>query len=519
MRFLDLYSFLAVLLRGLVLTLEALSIGGVSFLLLVRGTNVAEAVRDACRRMAWWSAAALALAEAATVASGAAMLVVSAGLSASEIAGASFVWFDGAAGIGALLLALVLHGRARRGWAEALSAVLLAASVASSHAAARLDGRTVLVALTAVHQLAVALWIGGLPYLWIASRRSGDASVARTITRRFSRLAVASVAALFGAGLVLTIVYSGSWAGFYGTSYGAMIATKAVLLGLLLVLGARNFRMAHGDAASSGDGQRRVRWFAEAEIGIGITAVLAAASLTAQPPAADVVEQWVRAQVIFARMAPRWPLLATPPIPTTVPGADPLAVVPRSMEDILWSEYNHHWAGLIVLAAGLLAMVARARWGRWARNWPLLFLGLAAFILVRADADTWPLGPRGFWESLETAEIMQHRLFVVLVAAFGLFEWAVRVDRLRARWAAMVFPLVCAVGGALLLTHSHSFNDVTAEFLAELSHLPLAVLAVAAGWARWLEIRLPKEEAKLAGRVWPVCFALIGLVLLNYRER
>jgi putative copper resistance protein D len=516
-RFLDLYSFLAVLLRGLVLTLETLAIGGVSFQLLARGCGVAGGVRDACRRLAWWSAAALAAAEAATVACNAAMLVVSADLAMSEIAGAPFVWFDGGACVAALGLAFVLRGRARWGWAEALSAVLLAASVASSHAAARLEARLPLMALTAVHQLAAALWIGGLPYLWIASRGEASASAAQTITRRFSRLAMGCVAALFAAGVVLTVVYSGSWAGFYGTSYGAMIAAKAVLLGFLVVLGALNFRIARGGASE--EGQRRLRWFAEAEIGIGITAILAAASLTSQPPAADVPEQWTPAGVIAARMAPQRPLLETPPIPTTIPPADPLAFVPRSLEDILWSEYNHHWAGLIVLAAGLLAMIGRTRRGGWARNWPLLFLGLAAFILVRADADTWPLGPRGFWESMETAEIAQHRLFAVLVAAFGLFEWAVRVERLRARWAAMVFPLVCAAGGALLLTHSHSFNDVRAEFLAELSHLPLAVLAVGAGWARWLEMRLPKEEGKMAGRVWPVCFALIGLVLLNYRER
>jgi hypothetical protein len=41
-RFLDLYSFLAVLLRGLVLTLETLAIGGVSFQLLARGSGWPE---------------------------------------------------------------------------------------------------------------------------------------------------------------------------------------------------------------------------------------------------------------------------------------------------------------------------------------------------------------------------------------------------------------------------------------------------------------------------------------------
>jgi copper resistance protein D len=69
-----------------------------------------------------------------------------------------------------------------------------------------------------------------------------------------------------------------------------------------------------------------------------------------------------------------------------------------------------------------------------------------------------------------------------------------------------------------LLTHSHSLINVKEEFLAELSHIPLAILAVAAGWSRWLEIRLPPERSRGFAWTWPVCFPLIGAVLLNYRE-
>ena len=56
------------------------------------------------------------------------------------------------------------------------------------------------------------------------------------------------------------------------------------------------------------------------------------------------------------------------------------------------------------------------------------------------------------------------------------------------------------------------------EFLAEASHVPMGVLAVLSGWARWLEIRLPPEDRTVPGWIWPVCFALIGVGLLNYRE-
>jgi putative copper resistance protein D len=90
---------------------------------------------------------------------------------------------------------------------------------------------------------------------------------------------------------------------------------------------------------------------------------------------------------------------------------------------------------------------------------------------------------------------------------------------LRSRWAATVFPLLCAVGGALLLTHNHSIGNIKEELLAEMSHTPIALLGATAGWSRWLELRLPeRKESRLASYVWPVCLILVGLVLLNYRE-
>ena len=189
---------------------------------------------------------------------------------------------------------------------------------------------------------------------------------------------------------------------------------------------------------------------------------------------------------------------------------------PNTPADVAWSEYNHHWAGLVVSAVGLLALLSRRM--LWARHWPLAFLGLALFLLIRADSENWPLGPRGFWESFQVAEVAQHRVFVLLIVAFAVFEWALQTKRIAPQPAGLVFPLVCAAGGALLMTHSHSLGNVKEEFLAELSHTPLALLAVAAGWSRWLEIRLPGEHTRVTTWIWPVCFVLMGIVLLLYRE-
>jgi putative copper resistance protein D len=127
--------------------------------------------------------------------------------------------------------------------------------------------------------------------------------------------------------------------------------------------------------------------------------------------------------------------------------------------------------------------------------------------------------PRGFCESFQVAEVAQHRMFVLLIVLFAAFEWAVQTGRVPLERAGLVFPLVCATGGALLLTHSHSLGNVKDEYFAELSHIPLAILAVLAGWSRWLEIRLPSPGRRhLVSWIWPACLVLIGGVLISYHE-
>jgi len=88
-----------------------------------------------------------------------------------------------------------------------------------------------------------------------------------------------------------------------------------------------------------------------------------------------------------------------------------------------------------------------------------------------------------------------------------------------------VFPVLCAVGGTLLLAHTHSLTDVKQSTLTLITHLPIGVLGIVAGWARWLQLRgdggavaAMRTPLALAGWIWPICFTLIGLLLLDYRE-
>jgi putative copper resistance protein D len=533
---LDVFGFVSVLLRALSLALSALTAGGALFIATVLAAGAPDPERkplwQSCSRLLRWSAVALCLVELCWLAADSAMLSLTAGLSLADVAGANF-FRAGVAGAcaAATIACLTVRPRQALPILLAASAIVLGALTAGSHAASRMENRLVLLPLTFLHQGATAAWVGGLPYLALSISRSPKN--AAILCGRFSRLALAAVGTLFASGLCLSFFYVGAPAAVYGTAYGAMVVCKALLLLPLLLLGAFNFRIVRQPIGRFMTLLTGLRRFAEAEIGIGFTVILAAASLTSQPPAVDLVAGRVTAAEIVQRMHPTLPSLETPPLadlsPATplAPGAasGPSSYIPgaptyrpSTPADIAWSEYNHHWAGLIVLAVGLLAALANSGAVRWARHWPLLFLGLAAFLFLRADPENWPLGPRGFWESFQVSEVLQHRLFVRLILAFAVFEWGVRNGRITAPWASMVFPGVCAAGGALLLTHTHSLANIKEELLAELSHIPLAILAVLAGWSRWLELRLPPAYRRAPAWIWPVCFVLIGAVLLNYRE-
>jgi copper resistance protein D len=108
----------------------------------------------------------------------------------------------------------------------------------------------------------------------------------------------------------------------------------------------------------------------------------------------------------------------------------------------------------------------------------------------------------------------------VLIILFAAFQWMVETQRLKSPAAALVFPGVCAIGGVVLLTHTHALGNIKEEMLAELSHTPLAIFGIIAGWSRWLELRLPEENQarRYLAWVWPVCFIFVGLILLDYHE-
>jgi len=339
---------------------------------------------------------------------------------------------------------------------------------------------------------------------------------------------------------VMAITYVGSLDALYGTAYGVMVSTKAALLAGLLFLGGMNFLVVERLRRDPGTSILRLKRFAEVEVGIGLTVLFAAASLTSQPPSVDLMQDRASLAEVVDRFVPQWPLRLSSPDRTQLMAYQieiarqeaartkqplPLAFTlgsgvlpPRDAGDVAWSEYNHHWAGVAVLLIGLLALGERSGIAPWGRHWPLLFVGLAVFLLFRSDPEVWPLGDIGFFASFRDPEVAQHRVFVALIAGFGFFEWCVRTGRIRAPRAALVFPLITAVAGALLLTHQHALSNIKEQLLIEVTHAPLAVFGVTAGWARWLELRLDPPGNRVAGWIWPIAFVLVGVILLIYHE-
>jgi copper resistance protein D len=342
------------------------------------------------------------------------------------------------------------------------------------------------------------------------------------------------VTALALSGIALSLVYVGSPAAAIGTSYGAMVLAKIVLFSALLAMAWLNHRAVHGPLAPASHRvpaprsaplalepadalalHRRL----EVECGLAVVALVLGASIGSTPPAVDAGSDRASLVEIARVLTPGWPRLESPSAADlrAIPGlGDPTA--PRTPEQTAWSEFGHNVSGLFVVTMGVLATLEGTGWAPWARHWPLLIVALTGFVAWSVDPEGWQTGRVGFWAQLLSPEVVQHRLMLLLTALFGLAEWWVRTPRgSTSRWR-YAFPVVCVAAGLLLITHVHELGDAKAAFLMELTHLPLGLLLLVAGGARWFELRLPTGAGVRHGRVWGPALVLFGLLLVFYRE-
>ncbi len=528
-------DFVDSLLGGAILVALSIAVGGVVWgLAVLRPGPSAEPrlLRRAVSLMAL-GAAALALAQAALLAVKVLLLTDYVGPDAFARFTATLQFRAGAAraSVAAVLAAAALSLRARptsgRRWAVVtlLAAVVTLTGAWLVHAAGRLETRATLMTLTVLHQLAAAVWVGGLIQLvalWPLARRDPGTIAWPALVARFSTVAMLALLTLLAAGLPLVWLYVGSFEGFIGTGYGSLVLTKAGLMGVALALAALNLRAAReGRTAGSGTVRRRLPYVAEVEMILLVSLLFVAASLSSQPPPIDGAGERATWSELVEVFRPKWPSLRTPSVAAKVAAAtQPVAFdAERTNLAYSWSNFSHNVPGLFLLGMSVLALAA---WRRpaWARHWPLGLVGLAVFIFLRTSASegTWPFGPIGVLENaLANTEALQHRIGAALALALGLFEWRAR-SAPEARKLAYVFPVLAAAGGLLLLTHSHTPFEPKSDYLIQVTHTVMGALAVLMACGRWLELRVGAPLGRVGGAASTVAMLLLALVLVFYRE-
>ena len=450
LKLVDLFAFLSVVLRAGTLVFQSLLLGGVLFVLWVARSSPAAAPDSIARiqksswRLLQISAVGLAVVQLLYLYVNSAVLMATAEIGFDGVVGANFFISGCIVLTAALMTAVVASGNKNIAkWAlPILAVIVMGASVMTNHAASRLTGRPLLITLSSVHELATGFWIGGLPFLVLGLYRAKDLTTQWYITERFSRMALISVGFLVLSGTIMSVLYIGSWGAVLGTAYGVMVLAKATMLGALLILGGVNFLLLRNTTKEHA--LPRLRRLIEAEVGIGITVILTAASLTSQPPAVDQVSETVSMHQIYERIRPELPRLtyeyvaeaASPNSSGQATGSDAapqkslrhnvdgVPLTPRLINVSIESESNHHWMGLVVLAMGLLALLARTGKAPWAEYWPLLLIGIAIFIFLQADTECWPVGWKSFGACWADPEVFQHRIAALVCVGFAVFELA-----------------------------------------------------------------------------------------------
>ena len=191
-----------------------------------------------------------------------------------------------------LALAVVAVVALRRRSAPSAVLLFLASAIAMTPALsghARLEGSLGILS-DAVHVLAAGVWAGGLAFLVLLLVEAGGDrwSLASRAVPRFSLLAVVSVAALVGTGLVSGFLEVRSFEALWSTTYGQLLLAKVALLVPLVALGAFNNRVSVPRLRAAAAGPRVKRAFARTvgvELALLLVVVGVTTALVAEPPA------------------------------------------------------------------------------------------------------------------------------------------------------------------------------------------------------------------------------------------
>ena len=198
-----------------------------------------------------------------------------------------------------------------------------------------------------------------------------------------------------------------------------------------------------------------------------------------------------------------------------------------------YAERNHHVAGVLVLLIGLSELRHALVWTSlaWTRFLlPVSMLLAGGFLMVWSDHEAWPVGSLTLAQTFsgDDQEILQHKVYGLLLLGIGTIELLRRTGRLRQALWRIPLPTFAIIGGLMLFLHSHGTNPAAHKIA--IHHAIMGIMAISAGSSKllagklvsgWAGSRTAPEGAPARSRwelVWACLILVIGVQLLVYSE-
>ena len=205
------------------------------------------------------------------------------------------------------------------------------------------------------------------------------------------------------------------------------------------------------------------------------------------------------------------------------------ARIAKLKADKRFSEFNHRFAGLFVLLAGLVTMLQSELAKRIPLIrylWFLFFLIPGIYLFILSDDESWPVGSQTLrYVITSNHQVLQHKIFALLLLGLGIVEFLRVRNELRSVWAVALFPALAASGAMLLLFHSHpgppgAAMDAAAHLVmqnADIQHLEFAVVGFGIALSK-AAVDSGRCNARVARIIFALFMVLLGILLLAYTE-